>query len=239
MSLLIAIATASFFAIFGFPFLHYQCWFSWGRLSTTLGSVLYFILAGGFGGLLGWLAAQAMHAQPSPEPLVNGFFYGVLGALALRADFGLARTKQANAISSPQLFDAQSILGIGLRWTKDLLDARSARRAERWLYSLDDDNLLENALRLNAHITARADIDDKAKKAMQSRLVPAMAMVRNVDPDKRLEGRTLVAQFCVNYAISEHLPKPVTDGRAQTSRNAAGSATPGPPRPMQTSQSGL
>ena len=95
---------------------------------------------------------------------VNGFFYGVLGALALRADFGLARTKQASTISSPQLFDAQSILGIGLRWTKDLLDARSARRAERWLYSLDDDNLLENALRLNAHITARADIDDKAKR---------------------------------------------------------------------------
>jgi len=90
MSLLIAIITASFFAIFGFPFLHYQCWFSWGRLSTALGSTLYFVLAGGFGGLLGWLAAQAANAQPSTEPLVNGFFYGVLGALALRADFGLA-----------------------------------------------------------------------------------------------------------------------------------------------------
>ena len=166
---------------------------------------------------------------------VNGFFYGVLGALALRADFGLARTKQASTISSPQLFDAQSILGIGLRWTKDLLDARSARRAERWLYSLDDDNLLENALRLNAHITARADIDDKAKKAMQSRLVPAMAMVRDVDPDKRLEGRTLVAQFCVNYAVSEHLAKPVPDGRAQTAGNTTGSDIPGHPRQMPVS----
>jgi|SRR6478609_5609208 hypothetical protein len=236
MSLLIAIVTASFFAIFGFPFLHYQCWFSWGRLSTALGSTLYFVLAGGFGGLLGWLAAQAANAQPSTEPLVNGFFYGVLGALALRADFGLARTKQAGTISSPQLFDAQSILGIGLRWTKELLDARSGRRAERWLYTLDDDALLENALRLNAHITARADIDDKAKKAMQTRLVPAMAMVRDIDPDKRLEGRTLVAQFCVNYAISEHLPKPVADRQTQTSVRATDSGIQGHRRRMPVDQ---
>ena len=233
MSLLVAIATASFFAIFGFPFLHYQCWFSWGRLSTALGSVLYFILAGGFGGLLGWLAGQAAHAQPSTEQWINGFFYGVLGALALRADFGLARTKQATNMSSPQLLDAQSILGIGLRWTNELLDARSARRAERWLYTLDDDALLENALRINAHIAARADIADKAKKAMQSRLVPAMAMVRDANPDKRLEGRTLVAQFCVNYAVSEHLPKPVADERPQPG-NATNPAIPDHPGRLQT-----
>lgn len=236
MSLLIAIVTASFFAIFGFPFLHYQCWFSWGRLSTALGSVLYFILAGGFGGLLGWLAAQAAHAQPSTEPMVNGFFYGVLGALALRADFGLARTKQASGMSSAPLFDAQSILGIGLRWTNELLDTRSARRAERWLYALDDNTLLENALRFNAHITTRADIDDKAKKTMQSRLVPAMAMVRDENADKRLEGRTLVAQFCVNYAISEHLPKPVAGGQPQPPGSPVGSDIPGRPQRRQVSQ---
>lgn len=236
MSLLVAIVTASFFAIFGFPFLHYQCWFSWGRLSTALGSVLYFILAGGLGGLLGWLAAQTAHAQPSTEPLVNGFFYGVLGALALRADFGLARTKQATGMSFPQLLDAQSILGIGLRWTNELLDARSARRAERWLYTLDDDTLLENALRINAHITDRTDIADKAKKTLQSRLVPAMAMVRDADPDKRLEGRTLVAQFCVNYAVSEHLPKPAPDRRQQPTRSTTSPDIPSHQRRMQVSQ---
>ena len=239
MSLLVAIVTASFFAIFGFPFLHYQCWFSWGRLSTALGSILYFLLAGGFGGLLGWLAAQAAHAQPSTEPLINGFFYGVLGALALRADFGLTRTKQASGLSSPPLFDAQSLLSIGLRWTNELLDARSARRAERWLYALDDNTLLENALRFNAHITDRADIDDKAKKTMQSRLVPAMAMVRDPDPDKRLEGRTLVAQFCVNYAVSEHLPKPVADTRPQPADSGPGSSVPGHPRRLPAGQPNL
>jgi hypothetical protein len=64
MSLLVAIVTASFFAIFGFPFLHYQCWFSWGRLSTALGSILYFLLAGGFGGLLvGWRRRPRMHSH--------------------------------------------------------------------------------------------------------------------------------------------------------------------------------
>jgi len=140
-----------------------------------------------------------------------------LGALALRADFGLARTKQVGTVSSPQLFDAQSILGIGLRWTKDLLDARSARRAERWLYNLDDNTLLQCALRFSAHITDRTDIDDKAKKTLQSRLVPAMGMVRDTEPDKKLEGRTLVAQFYVNYALSEHLPKPVAEQRPHTS----------------------
>jgi hypothetical protein len=58
MSLFTAMMTASVFALFGFPFRHYQCWFSFSRSGTVTGMVVYLGLAGGVGGLLGWLAAQ-------------------------------------------------------------------------------------------------------------------------------------------------------------------------------------
>src|SRR4051794_3467376 len=72
MSLLAAIATATVFALFGFPFRYYQCWFSFSRVGTALGTVVYLALAGGGGGLLGWATAAVSHARPTSNELLNG-----------------------------------------------------------------------------------------------------------------------------------------------------------------------
>jgi len=107
----------------------------------------------------------------------------------------------------PELRDTVSLLGASLQWTTQLLDAKAARRAERWLAGLTDEELLRHALRMNAHIV-NLDIDDRAKKVLQSRFVPAMKMVRDPDPDTKAEGRALVEQFCVTFIREQHLAKP-------------------------------
>src|SRR3712207_2157659 len=97
MSLFTAIVTASVFALFGFPFRYYQCWFSFSRLGTVTGTLVYLGLAGGVGGLLGWLAAYLTHARPTPDPALNGLLYGATGALVLRAEFR-TRSKETGTI---------------------------------------------------------------------------------------------------------------------------------------------
>src|SRR3954468_20477914 len=87
MSLFTAIVTATVFALFGLPYKYYQCWFSFSWVGTVTGTVMYLSLAGGVGGLLGWLGAYLAHAQPTPNLALNGLLYGAAGTLALRAEF--------------------------------------------------------------------------------------------------------------------------------------------------------
>jgi hypothetical protein len=56
VTLTVAILTAAGCAIFGFPFRFYQCWFSWSRWGANAGIAIYLLLAGGGGGMIGWLA---------------------------------------------------------------------------------------------------------------------------------------------------------------------------------------
>ena len=101
MSLLTAILTATVFALFGFPFRYYQCWFSFSRLGTAAGTVMYLGLAGGVGGLLGWLAAYLSNAQPTPNAALNGLLYGIGGALAFsRASPDPIEEQRANSRTS-------------------------------------------------------------------------------------------------------------------------------------------
>src|SRR4051794_12234593 len=65
MSLFTAIVTATVFALFGLPYKYYQCWFSFSWVETVTGTVMYLSLAGGVGGLLGWLGAYL--AMPNPR----------------------------------------------------------------------------------------------------------------------------------------------------------------------------
>jgi hypothetical protein len=100
MSLFTAIVTATVFALFGLPYKYYQCWFSFSRVGTVTGTVMYLSLAGGVGGLLGWLGAYLAHAQPTPNLALNGLLYGAAGTLALRAEFR-TRSKETAPIFRP------------------------------------------------------------------------------------------------------------------------------------------
>jgi hypothetical protein len=207
MSLLTAIITATVFALFGFPFRYYQCWFSFSRLGTAVGTVVYLALAGGGGGLLGWGAAAVSHAQPTPSALFNGLLYGIGGALALRADF---RGRPKTGISTNDQFkDARSVLTTSINWTAEQLDDTTYRRAEAWLTSLPDDQLIAEAWRIQAHIADRPArlVNDKAKNEMLEKLVPAMEKVNK--PAERSSGRAHLITFCSSYYRNEHLPRSI------------------------------
>jgi hypothetical protein len=204
LTVLTAIIAATVFAIFGFPFRHYQCWFSFSTLGTALGSALYLVLAGGGGGLLGLGAAQLAGVKHTGSPALDGLLYGISGALVLRADFG-AGPKPDTA--PDQLAPARSILTAGINWTADLLDAITARHAEAWLTALPDDRLAREALRVQYDIRHQPDniVSDKAKKEMSRMLVPTMEQL-NEDAHRDASRADLIS-FCTRYYTERHFPK--------------------------------
>lgn len=207
VSLLTALVTASILALFGFPFRFYQCWFSFSRLGTGIGTLLYLVLAGGGGGLLGWGLALLSQARPTPSELLNGVLYGISGGLVLRADFRAGSRPAAGP--RDQFRDARSALTSSINWTADQLDEITYRKAETWLSMMPDGDLLDEAWRIQAHIATQSSrrVTDKAKNEMFDKLVPAMEQVRV--PADRKAGRAHLITFCATYYRSEHLPRSV------------------------------
>jgi hypothetical protein len=212
MSLLTAILTATVFALFGFPFRYYQCWFSFSRVGTLTGTAMYLSLAGGVGGMLGWLGAYLTHAQPTPNLALNGLLYGAGGAVALRAEFR-TRSKEDAPIAD-QMRDARSALAKSVNWTAELLDETTYRKAEAWLLSLPDDRLNGEAWRIQAHIANQParSVTDKVKTEMFEKLVPAMEKLNN--PTENKAGRAHLVTFCAAYYRNEHLPRTPQKARA-------------------------
>jgi hypothetical protein len=207
MSLLVAIITASLLAVFGFPVKFYQCWFSWSRWATSAGLLLYFVLAGGGGGLVGWGAAVLTKAVPTDNVPLNGFIYGVAGALALRADVG-ARPRSTR---SDAFRDAKSILTTSINWTVELLDRVTYKRALAWLSGLSDDDLLLETYRLNAEITSlpAKEMSNAAKKEHLTRLVPKMESLAEggLDANEIRAIRAHLVSFCAQVYKGDHLMK--------------------------------
>lgn len=222
VSLLTAILTATMFAIFGFPFRYYQCWFSWGPGMTITGIAMYFFLAGAGGGFLGWGVATISRAQPTPNQLLNGVLYGLGGALALRADFG-ARPKR---LPTDHLGGAKSILTASINWTAESLDEITRRRADARLRSLDQDLVIFEAYRIYADVANQPPrkLTDKAKTEILKKLVETMEeLAESPKKDKQMQARALLIDFCGRYYGSEHFPKPLLSKPSSTRRrrNAA------------------
>jgi len=206
LSLLTAIATAAVTAIFGVPFRYYQCWLSWNWLGANLGLLLYFTLAGGGGGFLAWLAAEAAAVHPTAYPAANGVLYGLLAGAALRVDISARPGKSAQ----DHYREAASILTKCLTWTSNALDDVTSRHAERWLSRCSPARLVDAALRVKAHIDQQpaALVTKNAKNTAFAKLIPAMEMLAKPegDPD-HAEGRYRLVMFCTAYYVKEHLPK--------------------------------
>ncbi|GAB1689486.1 hypothetical protein KRM28CT15_12890 [Krasilnikovia sp. M28-CT-15] len=207
VSLAVAIAVAAVFAVFGFPFRFYQCWFSWSRIGAPAGVLLYMALAGGGGGGIGWLTAYLANVPPSTAPVIDGLFYGAAGALAVRADFrsgpGVSRGPQ-------EIRGAASLLGKGIEWTTGLLDEVTWRRVKYWLDDRTDDQLLVVAFDIVHEIKADSAVPAPAKKVIGKEAVDAMqALHEAADDVKRAEGRSRLAHFCRSQIVSQHITRPV------------------------------
>lgn len=204
MSLLTAILTAAVTAIFGVPFRYYQCWLSWNWLGANLGLGLYFALAGGGGGFLAWLAAEAASVHPTPYPAADGVFYGLIAGAALRVDISARPGKSAQ----DHYREAASILTKCLTWTSSALDDITARRIEHWLSRRSPAELVDQALRVKAHISQQPTVTKSAKNTAFAHLVPAMEMLAQPEDHRdHAEGRHQLVMFCTTYYVKEHLPK--------------------------------
>jgi hypothetical protein len=202
MSLFAAILTATVVAAFGVPFRHYQCWYSWSRVSTNIGVAGYFAVAAGGGGLLAWVAAEAANVHPSSNPLVNGVLYGLVAGAVLRADFGVRPKHSAGHAYR----EASSIVAKCLTWMSNTLDDIAYRHAENWLRHRTDDQLLDEALRVRAHIDQKplAEVNNRQKNEIFKKLLAAIELLPTA---RRAEGRAHLVTFCAKYYIKEHLAK--------------------------------
>jgi hypothetical protein len=206
VSLLTAIVTAAVTAVFGVPFRYYQCWLSWSWVGANLGLALYFGLAGGGGGFLAWLIAEAATVQPTGFPAANGILYGLVAGAALRVDISARPQKSAQ----DHYREAASILTKCLSWTSSALDDVTSRRIERWLMHCPAGDLVDAALRVKAHIDQQppAIITKSVKNTLFAKLVPAMEMLAKPEDDpEHAEGRHQLVMFCTAYFVKEHLPK--------------------------------
>lgn len=205
MSLTVAIATAAAFAVFGFPFRLYRCWYTWSRVGTNVGVAIYLVIAGGGGGLLGWLAAPQLVAV-SPYEWLNGVLAGLAGSLALRADFRLHQSRADRSVQS-----AASALGKGIDWCTGLLDEATRHHAEQWLRSLDGDALLVVVATLVVDLRNKpaAEVSPAVKRRMLKAAVDAMQVVRSdVADDRLIEARAQLDHFCLEYIVGQHIAKP-------------------------------
>lgn len=206
MALLTAILTASILAVIGFPYSYYQCWFSWSRWGTAAGLALYFLLTGAGGGVIGCIVAALGKAAPTDNSIINGFFYGIVGAIALRTDAG-AKPKNAEV---DHLREAKSLLNASINWVADLLDQVSYSKADRWLRELDDDSLIIEVNRIVVHISRvpTKKMTDKAKADLHSRLVPKMQVLADKSrKDEHAEARERLIDFCAHLYKDEHIAK--------------------------------
>lgn len=215
MSLTVAILTAAVLSILGFKTTSWQYWLTWARGSTLLGTAVYLVVAGGAGGLIGWWVAQLANADPPGGLLANGFFYGVAGALALRADFSLGKpapggTQDISVVdnsSNPQVKGALAALGAAMGWAHDFFNMRASRAVENWYRRLDQPSVLEMASRISTKIQ-ELPIDDAAKVVQLKSFAPAAAKMRGADATAAAEASHTMIQFCVNYTCLEQLAKP-------------------------------
>jgi hypothetical protein len=205
LTLVAAVITAGFMSVFGFPFRHYMCWYSWNRAGTVTGIVLYLLTAGVGGGLLGWAAAYLSGAEPTVLPDLNGVLFGLAGAVATRADFKSGPKRRFT--NSPELRDAASALGFGITWISQLLDTLARHQAEQWYTNLPDSQLIQQAVRLQSHINARprGEIENGTKKKMIKNLTATLMLLK--DPETVVQARTQLTTYCSNIAVGEHVPR--------------------------------
>jgi hypothetical protein len=208
VTLLAAILVAAVFAIFGFPYRFYHCWYSWSHKGAIIGFLIYLFLAGGGGGFVGWLPAQLGHVAPSPSPWINGAIFGIGGSLVVRADF---RTKYAKEPQEAQR--AASALAKGIEWSTDLLDQVVRYKAKQWLTGLNDRELLVATRDLIYEIKAKppGTTPRTAKAMVMTRAVEAMKIFTSgPDAEERADARARLTYFCLEYMVGEHIPKPPT-----------------------------
>ena len=209
MALLVAISTCGVLSIFGFPFRHYQSWYSWSPLTTNGLLALYAALGACGGGGLGWGLAALAHAEPTQLPALNGVLFGLGGMVTLCADWKpekFATNALKGMPTGAQLRDASTILAKAVGWIAAALDESAHRRMLVWLRSLPDADLMEVGWLVHAEVESRPGTTVAARRQLLAGLVPQME--RLASRQELSAARAHLASFCATYFVQQHCPKP-------------------------------
>jgi hypothetical protein len=206
-----AVLAATLYALFARPFGDYHYWFTWSRTAFTVGIVLYFLVAGLGAGALGFLAGLVSKASPTSWPAVNGVLFGLVGALAIRAELGAPRSRKSPTEGVSQQFaPAVTLLNVGTVWTFDMVDRLVVRAIERWLKSLTDQQLCAVALEAAQHVSQLVDVPDPAKVATLAGLTTPMEELRaKADESGRDEPRVRLRGFSLTLFKQYRWSRPI------------------------------
>ncbi|MFI7598670.1 hypothetical protein [Actinoplanes sp. NPDC049681] len=206
MSIVSALSVSAIFAVFGFPYRFYQCWYSWSRKGAAFGVLIYVAFAGFGAGLIGWLPAHLSRLSPTGNAWLDGMIFGLAGSLTVRADFSSKSTTEPR-----EMHHVASILGKGIEWSTELLDHVLRHEASIYLHGLQDRELLAVTRDLIYEIKAKptAMVPKIAKAAVMKKVVEAMKTF-STDPqsDRRDEARERLIHFCLEYMVRERVIKP-------------------------------
>lgn len=211
MTLVVAILAATAFAVFARPFSDYHYWWTWSRSAFAIGVMLYFALAGIGAGALGWGIGTVSGAAPTAWPLVDAALFGLVGALAIRAELGPAKSQRSRpgVPTSDQLAPAVTALNAGTIWTFDMVDRLVSRHIERWLRSLSDQELNQAGLEAASLVQHLDGVSDKAKETTLKILIPTMeALKAGGNDDDKLEPRIRLRGFTKTLFQQYRWPHP-------------------------------
>ncbi len=207
-----AVLAATVFAVFVRPFSDYHYWFSWSRRALVVGVLIYLLLGGAAAGALGWLAGVALVGNVRPSlTLMQGISFGLIGALAVRAELGSKGPPPLSRVSEDGRTDFArpfTLLELGTTWTFGMIDVLVDRAVERWFKDLTDRQLLQIAAELAVRIQSLEKVPDSAKKRLFEKFVPAMTTVRSGSAGEKDEARILLIQFAWTFMQRQRWAKP-------------------------------
>lgn len=203
---IIALAVSAVIAFIGFPFSSYQSWWSWAPLKTFVGTVLYLVIVGVGGGVVGIAIASLSKASLTQNGIVNAILLGVGGALLLRSDVRPRPRGEASSDRSTNLkHQAASIVGALVTYTSASLDALTKRAAEQWYTDLLDVQLARQSLRLISDLGNRTDCTKAFKDKTTNRTVEEIENLAK--EDRRDAARAHLVGFCTDYVASRYMTK--------------------------------
>jgi len=206
MSLAVAMIVAAVISFIGFPFGSLQAWVSWATWRAAGLLFAYLAAAAVVGGVLGWLVGSHSKAQLSDIDWVKGLFYGVTGALIIRADFSSREKNLADKDKNPaDVKSVASLLASFFQYTNRALESVTRRAIDKWLAdqspeSLEDFSWLAVET-IRPTLTGRQFITqmELTTDALEKLWGDAIAQ-------KRARGSLMY--FLRTYYLGESLPKP-------------------------------
>lgn len=201
MSLAIAMAVASFFAAFSFPYSRLRWWGGWTPLWFCFWYSMYLVISGVGGGFVGWGSAVLLKSGgPTQNSSINGVLYGAMGLVAIHATLGTSTGRGSK--DSKGMAATRSLLGGVLRFIERALDDITHNRIEDWVENLSPDlqdttKLRNVAETVKRRIETRNDVTAATKGLISASYTKATTLIDSTTEKGQRDGTNELIKFCI------------------------------------------